>query len=311
MPLSMTMPVDVVRGNEKPSVARSNLLAAKVGSNDKSKEFLAIFIERVDEIPIESPPKQPRKQPMLESERRIYRALDERGEINFNATPLSQVVKYFRSTYEIPIVIDEKALGEESITTDEPITLELPPVSFRSALNLILDPLSLTYVIENEVLLITLKASALAEHPGRFIGANSKGISAVGSVGGMGGMGGMGDQPAIRFNFTPSQRYSSFQEAQMRDADAGLSTAGKMMTGARREYAAIPGPLATAIDKTVGVAFVCLPGDFQAVPIQAHLKPAGKRFVMLGQSWILGSPPRAPVAFSQYTNPHFFKIRMD
>ena len=59
-----------------------------------------------------------------------------------------------------------------------------------------------------------------------------------------------------------------------------------MMAAARHEYAAISGPLATAVDKTLGVAFVCLPGDFQAVPIPAGVKAACKRFAMLGKSWI-------------------------
>ena len=70
-----------------------------------------------------------------ESERKIYRALNERGEVNFNATPLSGVVKILKAQHDIPIIIDEKALDEESISLDEPITLELPQVSFRSGLS--------------------------------------------------------------------------------------------------------------------------------------------------------------------------------
>ncbi len=95
-----------------------------------------------------------------ESERKIYRALNERGEINFNGTPLSGVVKYFREFYSIPIVIDDVALDAEGVTPDEPITLELPAVSFRSALKLILEPLQLTYVIEDEVMRITSKRTS-------------------------------------------------------------------------------------------------------------------------------------------------------
>jgi len=95
-----------------------------------------------------------------ESERKIYRALNERSEITFNGTPLSGVIKFFRETYNIPIVIDDKALEEENITPDEPITLELPAVSFRSALKLILEPLQLTYVIEDEVMRITGKKTS-------------------------------------------------------------------------------------------------------------------------------------------------------
>ena len=102
-------------------------------------------------------------------------------------------------------------------------------------------------------------------------------------------MGGMSSQQGMFFNFTPSQRYASLKEAQKADADAGFSTAGRMTTAngnQRQEYAAIYGPLASVVDKTLGVAFVSLPGDFQAVPIPARVKAAGKRFVTHGQSWV-------------------------
>ena len=155
MPLSMTMPVVVAQGNEKLSVACSMLLAAKFGDSGKSQESLASFTERVDEMPMESPPKPATKERLKESESRIYRALDERGEVSFNGTPLSSVMKFFRDMYQVPIVIDDKSLEGLNITQDEPITLELPAVSFRSALKLILNPLNLTFVIRNEVLLIT------------------------------------------------------------------------------------------------------------------------------------------------------------
>jgi len=128
-----------------------------------------------------------------ESERKIYRALKERSEIGFNGTPLSGVIKFFRETYNIPIVIDDKALEEENITPDEPITLELPAVSFRSALKLILEPLQLTYVIEDEVMRITSKktsANVVRVYP---VGDLIVPIVSGGGVGGFaGGQGGGG-----------------------------------------------------------------------------------------------------------------------
>jgi len=142
-----------------------------------------------------------------ESEREIYRALNKRSEISFNATPLSGVVKFFRDTYIIPIVIDDKALEEENITPDEPISLELPAVSFRSALKLILEPLQLTYVIEDEVMRITGKktsANVVRVYPvgdlvvpiisggggGGFGGGQGGGGFGGGQGGGGGGFGG-------------------------------------------------------------------------------------------------------------------------
>lgn len=214
--------------------------------------------------------------PELDSERKIFRALSERGELNFKAMPLFGVIKWFRNTYGIPIVIDEEAVESENLTPEEPISLELPAVSFRSALTLILEPLNLTYVIENEVLLITSKTKAMAEHPATFFGANPKGLTAFGT--GMGG--GMGSMKAFS-QLSPTQRYSSFIESQRAD-----SAFQSMRNGSgRREYAAIHGPLATSVDKTLGVAFVSLPGDFQAVLIPTRVEAGGRRFVMLDQSW--------------------------
>ncbi len=131
-----------------------------------------------------------------ESERRIYRALNERGDVSFNAQPLSAVMKHFRDQYNIPIVIDDKALEAENITPEEPITLELPTVSFRSALKLILEPLQLTYVIEDEVMRVTSKktsANVVRVYPvgDLVVPITSAGGGFGGQGGGLGG-GGLG-----------------------------------------------------------------------------------------------------------------------
>ncbi len=226
--------------------------------------------------------------PELASERKIFQALSESGELSFNATPLSAVMKFFRDAYNIPIVIYDRALEFENVTPDEPITLELPAVTFRSALNLILEPLNLTYVIENEVLLITSKNAALAERPVPFFRENSKALIAFSDRipaefgGGRGMNSGKGE---LYFQFKPMQRYDSLQAAQKADNVFQASDGMIPSNGRRREYAATHGPLATSVDSKLGVAFVSLPGDFQSVPIPARVDAAGKRFVMLGQAW--------------------------
>lgn len=228
--------------------------------------------------------------PELASERKIFQALDERGELSFNAQPLSSVMKFFKDAYNIPIVIYDRALEFENITPDEPITLELPAVSFRSALNLILEPLDLTYVIENEVLLITSKTAALAERPMPFFREKSKALIAFGGrmPAGMGGMGGglmNSGKATLYFYFKPMQRYDSLQAAQKADSLSPATDGAIPSVDRRREYAATHGPLATSVDGKLGIAFMSLPGDFQSVPTPARVDAAGKRFVMLGQGW--------------------------
>ena len=124
-----------------------------------------------------------------EAEGRIQRALNERTAINFNGTPLSGVLKYFRQVYAIPIVLDELALDAQGITPDEPVTLELPTISLRSALKLILEPMQLTYVIEDEVMRITGKMTSA--NVVRVFPVGDLVVPIVQSMGGSGG-GGMG-----------------------------------------------------------------------------------------------------------------------
>lgn len=57
----------------------------------------------------------------------------------------------------INIVLDSRALEEEGITVETPVSMQLDGVSLRSALKLLLEPLSLGYVIDDEVLKITSK----------------------------------------------------------------------------------------------------------------------------------------------------------
>lgn len=80
-----------------------------------------------------------------------------------DGTPLEEVVDYLRSEYEIEIVLDVTALDELGLGPDEPIQVNLRNVSLKSALRRMLEPLELTYVIDNEVLLVTTEEEALTK----------------------------------------------------------------------------------------------------------------------------------------------------
>jgi len=89
------------------------------------------------------------------SEQRILLSLRTKRDVSLNKLPLKSAMERFSDAYGIPIVLDEPSLEEETVRPDEPVTLHVPHISLRSALRLILDPLHLTYVIDNEVLKIT------------------------------------------------------------------------------------------------------------------------------------------------------------
>jgi len=96
------------------------------------------------------------------AEERIQTAL--RGPLklplDFIDTPLLDVMTQLSEDYEIPIQFDRSALDEVAISPDTEVTITISNVSLRSALNLMLkepELQDLTYVIDDEVLLITTK----------------------------------------------------------------------------------------------------------------------------------------------------------
>ena len=80
--------------------------------------------------------------------------------MDFIETPLSDVIDNLKERHHIEIQLDNKALGDVGIGSDTPITRNLKGVSLRSALRLLLHELNLTYVILDEVLLITTPEEA-------------------------------------------------------------------------------------------------------------------------------------------------------
>lgn len=89
------------------------------------------------------------------AEQKIQKELDEPTTIEFIDTPLEDVLNYLEDLHEIEIEIDQRALDDLGIDSGTPINRNLTGISLRSALRLILSDLDLTYIIDNEVLMIT------------------------------------------------------------------------------------------------------------------------------------------------------------
>jgi general secretion pathway protein D len=76
--------------------------------------------------------------------------------LRFRETPLSEVMDYLARLARVNIHLDPQGLALEGVNTNTPVTIDLPDdISLRSALNLILQPLRLSYVIKDEVLKVT------------------------------------------------------------------------------------------------------------------------------------------------------------
>jgi hypothetical protein len=97
-------------------------------------------------------------------EERMRQALRKPVAINFFQLPLKEVMAYLSKELNVPILIDEKGLEEESITSDEPISISLKEkMELRHAFYWILEPLNLKYSIQKGVILIsTAKSSMVA-----------------------------------------------------------------------------------------------------------------------------------------------------
>ncbi|MCH8921575.1 MAG: hypothetical protein IIA67_00325 [Planctomycetes bacterium] len=89
------------------------------------------------------------------NEEKIVNALKDETEIDFLETPLVEVIDFLKDLHGIEIQLDRRALEEAGFGDDTPVTRNLKGISLRSALRLMLRDLELTYVIKDEVLLIT------------------------------------------------------------------------------------------------------------------------------------------------------------
>ncbi|MDZ4849880.1 MAG: hypothetical protein SGI77_11325 [Pirellulaceae bacterium] len=96
---------------------------------------------------------------MSPAEKIIREKLAEPVDVAFDGRPLTQVMQSLSEMTAVPIYIDPLGLAHEGWTSDKEVNLNLngQSVSLKSALNLMLEPLGLTYVIKDEVLKITSK----------------------------------------------------------------------------------------------------------------------------------------------------------
>ena len=90
-----------------------------------------------------------------QSEERILAALSEATSIEFFDTALVDAMQFISDLHDITVILDEIGLKEKGITSDEPITQKLSGIPLKNALETILKPLGLAYVVEDGVLKIT------------------------------------------------------------------------------------------------------------------------------------------------------------
>jgi general secretion pathway protein D len=76
--------------------------------------------------------------------------------LQFENASLGSVLEYLGKYAQVNVHMDPQGLAEEGVTSDTPVTIKLQQeISLKSALNLILQPLHLNYMIKDEVLKVT------------------------------------------------------------------------------------------------------------------------------------------------------------
>ena len=139
------------------------------------------------------------------AEEKIQAALiDPQGvDIEFIDTPLEDAMSFLADAHDITIIIDDQALVEEGVQIDQPINRTLSGITLRSAMKIMLEPLGLTYIIEDEVMKITTiiaaeeKLSTRVYPVGDLVipisnplaGGLGQGFGGAGGFGGQGGLG--------------------------------------------------------------------------------------------------------------------------
>jgi general secretion pathway protein D len=101
---------------------------------------------------------------LTQAELEIKEALKQKIEVRFRNQPLAEVMDALGRAVGINVLLDEDGMAAEGVTSSTPVTINLAqPISLRSALNHILLPKSLSYVIQDEVLKITSEHNRISD----------------------------------------------------------------------------------------------------------------------------------------------------
>lgn len=89
------------------------------------------------------------------AERRIHAVLENRCDFQCTAAPLQEVIEDIAWKHGIPIILRQTKLKEAAVNLDARLTLKMEGASLRSVLRSLLGQEGLTYVIRDDILLVT------------------------------------------------------------------------------------------------------------------------------------------------------------
>ncbi|HAW32305.1 hypothetical protein [Gimesia maris] len=93
--------------------------------------------------------------PLTPGEQAVLQELNAATIAKFPDVPLSEALNTLQKQHGINVFLDGRALREQGLTTEESVNVSLHGVTLKSALDTILRPLGLDYVVDQQVLKIT------------------------------------------------------------------------------------------------------------------------------------------------------------
>jgi hypothetical protein len=115
-----------------------------------------------------------------EMEERIWSELGKQTNVDLVEMPLKDVIFYISDLHGIPLILRADKLREASVAVDTPITKTLRQLSLRSALNLMLKDLELTFAVRDQALMITTPEDAEAQM--RTVAFSLERLEAMGAI---------------------------------------------------------------------------------------------------------------------------------
>jgi hypothetical protein len=85
----------------------------------------------------------------------ILRALTKRVDFNLKSVPFSEAIAQLQQKLGVPVLIDRKSCAEEDVSLATPVTIAKSNMPAETVLDSLIGPMGLTWVLEDEVLLIT------------------------------------------------------------------------------------------------------------------------------------------------------------
>lgn len=93
-------------------------------------------------------------------EERIVQALEKPTTVDFQETALEDALVFLHNFHDIPIWVDKSSLEEQGVALDGMVSAKLDNARLESVLRLLLKPLQLDFLVEDDVLKITTATTA-------------------------------------------------------------------------------------------------------------------------------------------------------